>query len=217
MALTRRQREIYDYVKANSSPRRATRPASRRSGLHVRAVAPWRPSTSTSSTSSRRGYLRKAWNRSRSVEPVDEPETEFGDGLVELPLLGSRGGGCSPIEAIRGQRRAHRRFRREHGPGKPRRALTSCSVRGESMIDGHDRRTAIYVVVESPQRGAQRRDRRGAGSRAATRRSRSFYRKGSTPSVLEPANSDSIRADREFRLARTSQIRGVVTGLLRSY
>ena len=44
-----------------------------------------------------KNYLRKAWNRSRSVEPIEEER----GGPVTLPLLGTVAAG-TPIEAIEG-------------------------------------------------------------------------------------------------------------------
>ena len=93
MALTRRQREIYDYIREfvdeqGYSP--SLEEIGEAFGLssvatvhkHVQHLV-------------EKGYLRKAWNRSRSVEPVEQE----GAGSVELPLLGVVAAGA-PIEAI---------------------------------------------------------------------------------------------------------------------
>ena len=94
MALTRRQREIYDFicefVESNGySP--SLEEIGSRFGLasvatvhkHVQHLVA-------------KGFLRKAWNRSRSLEPVPSSAEEGG---AAVPLLGTVAAG-HPIEAI---------------------------------------------------------------------------------------------------------------------
>ena len=94
MALTRRQREIYDFicefVESNGySP--SLEEIGSRFGLasvatvhkHVQHLVA-------------KGFLRKAWNRSRSLEPVPDSNEE---GSPVVPLLGTVAAGY-PIEAI---------------------------------------------------------------------------------------------------------------------
>ena len=103
-----------------------------------------------------KGYLRKAWNRSRSVEPVEAPAAT----VVSLPLLGSVAAGA-PIEAIE----VARDDRRAAAAGAGRRGeCFVLRVRGDSMID-EQIRDGDFVVVESAARGARRRDGGGAGAR----------------------------------------------------
>jgi repressor LexA len=199
MALTRRQREIYDFVRSFVESRGyspSLEEIGARFGLssvatvhkHVQHLV-------------EKGYLRKAWNRSRSVEPV-----ETSGGTVELPLLGVVAAG-TPIEAIEVEERvsvpAEMVRRRED--------TFVLRVRGDSMIDEHIQ-DGDRVVVE------RRHEARNGetvvallhGSDATLKK---FYRRGSKV-VLEPAN----QALRPIELpAAAVQVQGVVRGLLRSY
>jgi repressor LexA len=198
--LTRRQREIYDFVRdfvADRGYAPSLEEIGENFGLssvatvhkHVQHLA-------------EKGYLRKAWNRSRSIEPLAESEAE----TVELPLLGSVAAGV-PIEAIEENERVA-------VPGElvRRRGETFVlRVRGDSMID-EQIRDGDLVVVES------RSDARNGetvvalvrGGEATLKR---FHRRGAKI-VLEPANRDF----RPLELpAADVQIRGVVRGLLRRY
>ena len=93
MALTRRQREIYDFIRSFVSEKGYS-PSLEEIGAefglssvatvhkHVHHLV-------------EKGFLRKSWNRSRSVEPVEES----GSVSVALPLLGFVAAGA-PIEAV---------------------------------------------------------------------------------------------------------------------
>ena len=93
MALTRRQRQIYDFIREFVSENGYS-PSLEEIGAafglssvatvhkHVHHLV-------------EKGFLKKAWNRSRSVEPVDES----GETVVSLPLAGIVAAGA-PIEAI---------------------------------------------------------------------------------------------------------------------
>ena len=135
MALTRRQREVYDFVRGFWT-RRAIRRASRRSarsfGLssvatvhkHVQHLV-------------EKGFLRKAWNRSRSVEPVEPP----GSGLSRCRCSGpSRR--VPPSRPSKTTRRSRcRAIWCRSG------ASFALRVRGDSMIE-EQIRDGDYVVVE---------------------------------------------------------------------
>src|SRR4029453_15986634 len=93
MALTRGQREVFDFVRGfvaghGYSP-----------SLEEIGAAFGLTSVATGHKHVHhlveKAYLRKAWNRSRSVEPADEAERAS----VALPLLGTVAAGV-PIEAI---------------------------------------------------------------------------------------------------------------------
>jgi repressor LexA len=146
--------------------------------------------------------LRKAWNRSRSVEPV-EPA---GAAPVALPLLGWVAAG-RPIEAVEVAETIE--VPREL---VPRRAESFVlRVRGNSMIE-EQIRDGDYVIVESRP---EARDGETVvalirGEDATLKR---FYRRGAQVR-LEPANA----ALRALELpAQDVQVRGVVRGLLRRY
>ena len=93
MALTRRQREIYDFI------RRFVEEKGYSPSLEEIGAAFGLSSVATVHKHVQhlveKRLLRKAWNRSRSVEPI-EPA---GAGSMALPLLGAIAAG-RPIEAI---------------------------------------------------------------------------------------------------------------------
>jgi repressor LexA len=200
MALTRRQREIYDFI------RRFVEEKGYSPSLEEIGAAFGLSSVATVHKHVQhlveKRFLRKAWNRSRSVEPI-EPS---GAGSLALPLLGSIAAG-RPIEAVEVAETIE--VPREL---VPRRAESFVlRVRGDSMIEDQIR-DGDYVVVESRP---EARDGETVvalirGEDATLKR---FYRRG--PSVrLEPANA----AMKPIELpAQDVQIRGVVRGLLRRY
>lgn len=200
MALTRRQREIYEFISTFVAEKRYS------PSLEEIAAAFGLSSVATVHKHIQhlveKGMLRKAWNRSRSIEPI-EPSTP---GLVALPLLGRVAAGM-PIEAIEVRETIDvpRELMARRGES------FVLEVSGDSMIEDQIR-DGDYVVVES--RGEARDGETVValvrGSDATLKR---FYRDG--PVVrLVPANAAfetiSLPADEV-------QIRGVVRGLLRRY
>ena len=93
MALTRRQREIYDFIRQFVAEQGYS-PSLEEIGqaFELSSVATVHKHVQHLVE---KGFLRKAWNRSRSVEPIEEPRAE----AVPLPLLGVVAAGA-PIEAI---------------------------------------------------------------------------------------------------------------------
>ena len=200
MALTRRQREIFEFIRDFVSERGYS-PSLEEIGAafglssvatvhkHVQHLV-------------EKGFLRKAWNRSRSVEPV-EPESS---GLTSLPLIGVVAAGA-PIEAI--EERDRIEVPRELVP--KRAPSFVLRVQGESMID-EQIRDGDYVVVESRP---EARDGETVvalirGQEATLKR---LYRRGSRVQLV-PANPDMKPIELP---ARDVEIRGVVRGLLRRY
>ena len=94
MALTRRQREIYDFI-CGFVDEHGYSPSLEEIGGHfgLSSVATVHKHVQHLVE---KGMLRKAWNRSRSVEPV---ESQPSASVVSLPLLGVVAAGA-PIEAI---------------------------------------------------------------------------------------------------------------------
>ena len=206
MALTRRQREIYDFVRAfvvdhGYSP--SLEEIGARFGLssvatvhkHVQHLV-------------EKGMLRKAWNRSRSVEPVDpvQPAPPGAASVVSLPLLGVGAAGA-PIEAVEvadtidvPQQLVPRRGE-----------CFVLQVRGDSMIEDQIC-DGDFVVVE---RRVEARDGETVvalvGGQEATLKK--LYRQGSKVR-LQPANA----AIQPIEVpASEVEVRGVVRGLLRRY
>jgi repressor LexA len=201
VALTRRQREIFDYisdfVKTNGySP--SLEEIAGNFGLasvatvhkHVHHLV-------------EKGFLRKAWNRSRSLEPVPE---EIPADLVTLPLVGIVAAGY-PIEAIEDNESI---TVPEEMAGRPGESFV-LRVRGDSMIDDQIR-SGDMVVVERREEA-----RNGEtvvalidGSDATLKR---FYRSGRQVKLV-PANEKMEPIEVP---AESVTIRGVVRGLLRTY
>ncbi|MCP5057231.1 MAG: transcriptional repressor LexA [bacterium] len=200
MALTRRQREIYDFIRQfvdekGYSP--SLEEIGQAFGLssvatvhkHVQHLV-------------EKGFLKKAWNRSRSVEPMDEERT----GLVELPLLGTVAAGA-PIEAFEVDERVAvpQEMVRRRGES------FVLQVRGDSMIDEHIQDGDLVVIESRPEaRNGETVVALVRGSEATLKK---FYKKGPKV-ILEPANQTLRPIEVP---AEDVQIRGVVRGLLRSY
>jgi repressor LexA len=198
--LTRRQRQIYDFVR-DFVGTEGYAPSLEEIGAHfgLSSVATVHKHVQHLAE---KGYLRKAWNRSRSIEPLEESEPA----AVELPLLGSVAAGA-PIEAVEEDERiaVPRELVRRRGE------TFVLRVRGDSMIE-EQIRDGDLVVVESRSeaRNGETVVALVHGSEATLKR---FQRRGARV-VLEPAN----RALRPLEFpAEAVQIRGVVRGLLRRY
>lgn len=200
MALTRRQRQVYDVVRSFIA-RHGYSPSLEEIGaaLGLSSVATVHRHVSRLTE---KGLLRKDANRSRSVEPVEsEPPAS-----VALPLVGTVAAGA-PLEV----------FEEAETLSVPRelvgrrRGSFVLRVRGDSMID-EQIRDGDFVVVES------RPDARDGevvvalvGGREATLKR--FRRRGDKVQLI-PANP----ALRPIEVpASEVQIRGVVRGLVRQY
>lgn len=200
MALTRRQREIYEFIRDFVAERGYSPSLEEIGGAfglssvatvhkHVQHLV-------------EKGFLRKAWNRSRSVEPVEAESAE----VTSLPLVGVVAAGA-PIEAIE----QHDRIAVPCDLVPKRVPSFVLRVQGESMID-EQIRDGDYVVVESRP---EARDGETVvalirGQEATLKR---LYRRGSRVRLV-PANSTMAPIEVP---ARDVEIRGVVRGLLRRY
>ena len=200
MALTKRQREIYDYI-CSFVADHGYSPSLEEIGAHFNLSSVATVHKHVAHLVEKR-FLRKSWNRSRSVEPV-EPQNS---GTIGLPLLGEVAAGM-PIEAIEVPETLS--VPTEFVP----RAGQSYAlrVRGESMIE-EQIRDGDYVIVESRSE-ARDGETVVALIRGEETTLKKFYRNGSAIR-LEPANSTMepimVPADE-------LEIRGVVRGLLRRY
>ena len=200
MALTRRQREIFDYV------RRFVDEHGYSPSLEEIGAAFGLSSVATVHKHVahlvEKGLLRKGWNRSRSLEPVHQE----GRPAVTLRLAGVVAAGA-PIEAIEDR----------ESIGVPQELVPSrgecfvLRVRGDSMID-EQIRDGDFVVVESRPE-ARDGETVVALVRGEEATLKKLYRKGAKVRLV-PANA--ALAPMEFP-ARDVQVRGVVRGLLRRY
>ena len=201
MALTKRQREIYDYI-CEFVDDRGYSPSLEEIGEHfgLASVATVHKHVHHLVD---KGLLRKAWNRSRSLEPVPEE----GESAAEVPLLGTVAAG-QPIEAIEDH------SERIHIPSDMVRSgadTFALRVSGTSMIDDQICDGDI-VVVESRQE-ARNGETVVALVRGQDATLKRFYRKGAQVKLV-PANSEMqpIEVPAEDVL-----IRGIVRGLLRTF
>jgi repressor LexA len=200
MALTRRQREIYDFVRRFVDEKGYSPSLEEIGGAfglasvatvhkHVQHLV-------------EKGLLRKGWNRSRSLEPVPPA----GPGPVALPLAGVVAAGV-PIEAIEDQETIG--VPPDLVP--PRAESFVLRVRGDSMID-EQIRDGDFVVVE---RCSEARDGETVvalirGHEATLKK---LQRRGAKVRLV-PANASMAPIELP---ARDVRIQGVVRGLLRRY
>jgi repressor LexA len=152
----------------------------------------------------RKGYIRKSYNESRSIELVKPDE---GPQAVELPLLGAIAAGL-PIEAV-GQTETF-----AVPPDMVRRGRDNyvLKVQGDSMID-EQIRDGDYIVV-SQQDTADNGQMVVALVDGEAATVKKLYREPGNRIRLQPANErmDPIVVD-----ARQVQVQGVVVGVIRKY
>ena len=149
-----------------------------------------------------KGFIRRIWNRSRSVELVP---TRAGGRAVELPLLGYVAAGA-PIEAITGDENI---AVPESLIGK--RDSYVLRVKGDSMVD-EQIRDGDFVIVED-RKSAANGEMVIALLRGLDVTLKKFYRENGRIR-LQPANPamQPIVVD-----ADQVQVQGVVVGVMRKY
>ncbi len=200
LPLTKRQREILDYLhdfieQHGYAP--SLEEVGRRFGLSSLATV-HKHLTNLQET----GFIRRAWNRSRSVELVPKPA---GSRVLELPLLGYVAAGA-PIEAVASSESI---AVPENFIG--RRETYVLRVRGDSMID-EQIRDGDMVIVED-RKTADNGEMVIALLRGSDVTLKKFYRDNGRVR-LQPANPalQPIFVD-----AAQVKIQGVVVGVMRKY
>ena len=152
----------------------------------------------------RKGYIRKAYNESRSIELIG---AAFGSKVVELPLLGAVAAGL-PIEAIEQQETL------SVPPDMVRSGRESFVLRveGESMID-EQIRDGDYIVVSAQDTAddGQMVVALVGGDSATVKK---MYREPDGRIRLQPANPSMAPIVED---ASNVQIQGVVVGVIRKY
>ncbi len=198
--LTRRQREILDYLKEFIDERGyapSLEEIGSRFGLSSLATV-----HKHLMNLQEKGFIRRAWNRSRSVELV---QTRTGGRALDLPLLGYVAAGA-PIEAVVG---AETVTVPEDLVGS--RETYALRVRGSSMID-EQIRDGDLVVVENRQ-VAQNGEMVIALLHGSDVTLKTFFReKGHIR--LQPAN-DAVAPI--IAKPDAVQVQGVVIGVIRRY
>ncbi len=201
LPLTKRQREILDYLNEfiqqhGYAP--SLEEIGRRFGLSSLATV-HKHLTNLQD----KGFIKRAWNRSRSVELVP---TRVGVRAVELPLLGFVAAGL-PIEAVATPESISVP---EDLVGK-RETTYVLRVRGDSMID-EQIRDGDYVIVED-RKTANNGEMVIALLGGADVTLKKFYRENGHVR-LQPANP----AMQPLMVpAEQVQIQGVVVGVMRKY
>jgi repressor LexA len=192
LPLTKRQREILDYLNEfiqqhGYAP--SLEEVGRRFGLSSLATV-----HKHLTNLQEKGFIKRAWNRSRSVELV---QTKVGGRAVELPLLGFVAAGV-PIEAVA---TAESISVPEDLVGK--KDTYVLRVRGESMID-EQIRDGDFVIVED-RKTAENGEMVIALLGGSDVTLKKFYRENgpSMQPLIVPADQ--------------LQVQGVVVGVMRKY
>jgi len=201
MYLTRRQKEILDYLDRHIS-RKGYAPTIEEIGEHFGLSSLATVHKHLSNLQSK-GLVKRDWNRSRALELVPTPVAVA---AVELPLLGRVAAG-SPIEAITASETI---FVPEDMVG--RRDTYVLQVKGDSMID-EQIRDGDFVIVEN-RKHANDGEMVIALLDGDSATLKKIYREGGGMVRLQPANArvKPILVDQD-RLS----IQGVVIGVLRKY
>ena len=152
----------------------------------------------------RKGYIRKSYNESRSIEMMPEEGTTS---ALDLPLLGAVAAGL-PIEAIQDRESLSVPMDMVR-PGKDNFVL---KVEGNSMIDEHIRDGDYIVVSSQPTAVDGEVVVALVGGDSAT--VKKLYREPGNRIRLQPANPgmDPIVVD-----ADDVEVQGVVVGLIRRF
>jgi repressor LexA len=202
MPLTRRQRQILDYLKSYIEEHQYA-PSFEEIAEHF-TYSSLATVHEHLTNLERKGFINRSHNESRSIELIPEPGQS---GATELPLLGQVAAG-EPIEALSPQETIA-------VPNTliPRRSSSYVlQVRGESMIDEHIQ-DGDYVVVNNKNSAdnGQMVIALIDGNSATLKR---YYREPGGWIRLQPSNDDvaPIRAREDDVL-----VQGIVVGVLRKY
>ena len=201
MHITRRQKEIYDFV-ARHIERKGYAPTIEEIGAHfgLRSLATVHKHLTNLQE---KGLLKRAWNRSRALELV---RTEVKVEAIELPLLGRVAAGA-PIEAVEATETI---YVPQDMVG--RRRTYVLQVKGDSMIEEHIR-DGDYVIVEDREsaRDGEMVIALLGGENVTLKK---LFRERGGKVRLQPANS---RLQPFVVNAEDVRVQGVVIGVLRKY
>ena len=201
MHLTRRQKEVLDFVTAYLASQGyapTIEEIAEHFGLHSLATV-----HKHLTNLQRKGLVKRAWNRSRALELV---RTDLSVRAVEVPLLGRVAAG-TPIEAVTS---AETVFIPEDMLGRDETYVLQ--VKGDSMIE-EQIRDGDYVIVEN-RRNARDGEMVIALLDGQSVTLKRLYREEGGAIRLQPANASlkplRVPGDRV-------QVQGVVIGVLRRY
>ena len=201
LPLTKRQREIFDYLNEfieqhGYAP--SLEEIGRKFGLSSLATV-HKHLTNLQD----KGFIKRAWNRSRSVEMVP---ARAGGRAVELPLLGYVAAGL-PIEAVASNETI---AVPEDFVGK--RDTYVLRVRGDSMIE-EQIRDGDFVVIED-RKSADNGEMVIAMMNGSSATVKKFYRERDGRIRLQPANETMAPI---YVHENDITIEGIVVGVLRRY
>lgn len=201
MTLTKRQKEVYDYV-ARFITRHGYAPTLEELGAHFR-LSSLATVHKHLSNLERKGLIRRRWNCSRAIELV--PRAAEHGRTVELPMLGYVAAG-RPIEAVEmaDQFAVPEEFVR-------RDRTYVLRVRGDSMVE-EGILDGDFVVVEERETAENGETVIAMVNGEAT--IKRFYRDGDSRVRLVPANA--TMAPLEYP-AEAVTVRGVVVAVMRKY
>jgi len=202
MPLTKRQKEILDYL-TGFIEENGYAPSFEEIARHFKYGSLATVHEHLSNLE-RKGYIRKSYNESRSIEMVPEPGAAPG---LELPLLGAVAAGL-PIEAIPDRESISVPMDMVR-QGKDNFVLR---VEGDSMIDDQIRDGDYIVVSSQPTASDGEVVVALVGGDSAT--VKKLYRESGGRVRLQPANAamDPIIVE-----AEDVAIQGVVVGLIRRF
>ncbi len=202
MPLTKRQKEILDHIDGFIAER-GYAPSFEEIAHHF-GYSSLATVHEHLSNLERKGYIRKSYNESRSIELV---KPDDGPSAIELPLLGGIAAGL-PIEAV-GQHETM-----AVPPDMVRRGRDNyvLKVQGDSMID-EQIRDGDYIVV-SAQDSADNGQMVVALVDGDSATVKKLYREPGNRVRLQPAN---VTMDPIILDARQVRVQGVVVGVIRKY
>ncbi len=202
MPLTKRQREIFDWL-ASYIADHGYAPSFEEIGRHFGFTSLATVHEHVSNLE-RKGYIRKSFNQSRSIELVGDGSVQGG---ILLPLLGEVAAG-QPIEAIADEESIL------VPPSLTRRTGKHyvLRVRGSSMID-EQIRDGDYIIVTSRETAADGEMVIALiGGESATMKK--LYREEDGLLRLQPANASLAPM---YFPADEVQVQGIVVGVMRRY
>ena len=205
MFLTRRQREIFEFVQ-EFMREKGYAPSIAEIGAHFKLTSPATVHKHLQNLT-QKGLIKRSWNRSRAIELIPGADT-VGKGVagmpIELPLRGMIAAGM-PLEAVQDNETIPLPWSAGDN------SLYVLKVKGSSMIEDHIQ-DGDYVIVEQRETAHNGETVVALvdGDSATLKR---YYREGDHVR-LQPANSEMdpiLVKQGDFR------IQGVVVGVLRKY
>ena len=210
MILTKRQREIFDFIQ-DGIDKRGYAPTLEEIGKHfqLRSLATVHKHVANLEN---KGLIRRKWNHSRSIEVVSQTRGNQVDdgtpGAVDLPLLGLVAAG-RPIEAVDTSNTV---VVPENFLGRGN--TFALRVRGDSMRDEGILDNDVIVVTEKPQPNNGDMVVAAINGEATVKR---FYRERDRSVRLQPANDNYDPIVIKGKDLKGLQIKGIVSAVLRRY